>query len=78
MQGDNLCHKTLRTTLKALRETLGEDNSLVQCHRAFIVNLKFVLTIEKIPGGCQLQLFGMEKRIPVSRSNAPAVRQKLS
>ena len=78
MQGDNLCHKTLRTTLKALRETLGEDNSLVQCHRAFIVNLKFVLTIEKIPGGCQLQLFGMEKRIPVSRSNAPAVRQKLN
>lgn len=77
MQGDNLCHKTLRTTLKALREALGEDNSLVQCHRAFIVNLKFVLSIEKAPGGCQLQLFGMEKRIPVSRNNVPAVRQKL-
>lgn len=77
VDGDNMLHKTLRITLKTVRESIGEDNPLVQCHRAFIVNLNFVIAIEKAPGGCQVQLFGMEKRIPVSRSNVSAIREKL-
>ena len=76
--GDDIVHKTLRITLKTVRESIGEDNSLVQCHRAFIVNLNFVVAIEKDDNNYQLQLFGMDKRIPVSRSNAPAIKQKLS
>jgi len=77
VNGDDMLHKTLRITLKSVRESIGEDNNLVQCHRAFIVNLNFVVAIEKTDTGCQLQLFGMEKRIPVSRSNASAIKEKL-
>lgn len=78
MEDDEIRHKTLRITLKGVNESLGECVNLVQCHRAFIVNLDFVVAMEKIQSAYQLQLFGMDKRIPVSRSNCPAIRERLA
>ena len=78
MDGDNPAHKTLRITLKQIREKLDGIESLVQCHRAFIVNLNFVVAMSNRNTGYQLQLFGTDKQIPVSRTNTAAVKEKLS
>ena len=70
-------HKTLRITLKQIKESLDELPVMVQCHRAFIVNLNFVISITNRSSGFQLQLFGTERQIPVSRSFNPLVKEKL-
>lgn len=71
-------HSTLRITLKQIRETLEEVESIVQCHRAFLVNVNFVVAMTNRNPGYQLQLFGMDKQIPVSRANTEAIKSKLS
>lgn len=71
-------HSTLRITLKQVRETLTGIDYIAQCHRAFLVNLNFVLKLTERGSGYQLQLFGMEKQIPVSRTNTGIIREKLS
>lgn len=71
-------HITLRITLKQIRETLEHVDCIVQCHRAFLVNINFVVAMtNRNPGYC-LQLFGMDKEIPVSRSNTETIKRKLS
>ena len=64
-------------TLKQIKESLDELPFMVQCHRAFIVNLNFVMSMTNRSSGFQLHLFGTEKQIPVSRSFTPLVKEKL-
>ena len=71
-------HKTLRITLKQIRASLENVDTIVQCHRAFLVNLDFVVALSTRPQGYQLQLFGIEKQIPVSRANTEAIKSKLA
>ena len=74
----NTKHATLRITLKQLREQLQQTECLVQCHRAFVVNLNFVRTLSvRTAGTYDLELFGSDKRIPVSRAKADAMKQHL-
>jgi len=70
-------HTTLRITLKQIRETLEHVDCIVQCHRAFLVNINFVVAMTNHNPGYCLQLFGMDKEIPVSRSNTDAIKSKL-
>ena len=71
-------HITLRITLKQIRETLSEFGYIVQCHRAFLVNLNFVVSMTARNPGYQLQLFGVEKQLPVSRANSDVIKSFLS
>lgn len=77
MSDDEPHHKTLRITLKQIKESLDKLPFMVQCHRAFIVNLNFVINMTSRNSGFQLQVFGTEKQIPVSRSFTPLVKEKL-
>ena len=70
-------HTTLRITLKQIRESLAEADYMLQCHRAFIVNLNFVVTITNRNSGYLLQIFGTDKQIPVSRTYTAAVKESL-
>lgn len=71
-------HTTLRITMKQLRESLAEVECLVSCHRAFIVNLDFIVSISSRPsGGYQLQIFGSDKLIPVARSYTEEIKSKM-
>lgn len=70
-------HKTLRITLKQIRETLQDEPSIVQCHRAFLVNINFVVAMQNDKTSNYLQLFGMEKHIPVSRANTETIKDSL-
>ena len=71
-------HTTLRITLKQIRASLEGTASIVQCHRAFLVNINFVVAMSTRNQGYQLQLFGIEKQIPVSRANTETIKQQLS
>ena len=71
-------HTTLRITLKQIRASLEGIASIVQCHRAFLVNIDFVMAMSSRNQGYQLQLFGIEKQIPVSRANTESIKQQLS
>lgn len=71
-------HLTLRITLKQIKETLSEFAYIVQCHRAFLVNINFVVSMTARNPGYQLQLFGVEKQLPVSRANNEVIKQSLS
>jgi len=75
---NEIIHKTLRITLKQMRETLEGIDSIVQCHRAFLVNINFVVGMTSRNPGYQLQLFGMDKQIPVSRANTEIIKAKLA
>lgn len=74
---NEICHSTLRITLKQVRQTLADADCIIQCHRAFLVNVNFIQKIASRSSGFQLQLFGIEKLIPVSRANEDTVKQRL-
>lgn len=76
LDNDEPRHKMLRITLKQIKENIGDHTFLVQCHRAFIVNLNFVVAMLSRNSGYQLQLFGTDKLVPVSRNNAAAVKSQ--
>ena len=78
MDNDEARHKMLRITLKQIKESIGNEPFLVQCHRAFIVNLNFVVSLSNRNSAYQLQIFGTDKPIPVSRNNTAEVKEKLS
>ena len=78
MDNDEARHKMLRITLKQIKESIGNEPLLVQCHRAFIVNLNFVVSLSNRNSAYQLQIFGTDKPIPVSRNNTAEVKEKLS
>ncbi len=74
---DTPTHKILRITLKQIKEQLDNIPYMAQCHRAFIINLNFVVTMTSRNNGYQLQLFGINKQIPVSRTYTPLIKEKL-
>ena len=77
ISNNEICHRTLRITLKQVREELEHVGYIVQCHRAFLVNINFVVSMENAKSAYQLQLFGMDKRVPVSRANVDLIRNAL-
>lgn len=70
-------HSTLRITLKQVREALAKVDYIVQCHRAFLVNIHFIQKLTDRNSGYQIQLFGLDKLIPISRANESIIKQKL-
>lgn len=70
-------HKTLRITLKQVKESLNDVPYMAQCHRAFIVNLNFVIAMTNRSNGYQLQIFGTDKPIPVSRTYTTLLKDRL-
>ena len=70
--------KTLRNTLKKALEQLTGFPELVQCHRAFIINLNNVSQVEGNSQGLLLKLENSTVEIPVSRSFVPSIKQQLS
>jgi len=70
-------HTTLRITLKQIRDSLSSVDCIVQSHRAFLVNINFVLSVTTHNSSYQMQMFGMEKTIPVSRANVEEIKKRL-
>ncbi|SNU05813.1 transcriptional regulator, LytTR family [Prevotellaceae bacterium MN60] len=78
LDNDNLQHHALRITMKQLRESLASYTFLIPCHRAFLINLNFVASISGRPStGCTLQMFQVEKTIPVARAYTKEIHNRL-
>ena len=77
MESDEVRQKMMRITIKQIMESIGGEPFMVQCHRAFIVNLNFVVSMSNRNSAYQLQIFGTDKPIPVSRNNTSVVKEKL-
>ena len=75
---EQLTNATIRTTIKQLKEDLSGNDFIVQCHRGFLVNLKYVESMESSNGSFHLNLFYSDKKIPVSRTNKTALKETLS
>ena len=74
---DRIQSMSIRTSIKNMVDLLCRQSYIMQCHRAFIVNLNFVINMTSRNSGFQLQVFGTGKQIPVSRSFTPLVKEKL-
>lgn len=70
--------KTLRNTLKKSLEYLADSPDLVQCHRAYIVNLTKVNKVEGNSQGLVLKLANCDIEVAVSRSFVSTIKSKLT
>ena len=67
----------LRNTLKKLEQSLKE-NSIVRCHRSFMVNLQNVEFVQKESKKLMIKVRLIEKSIPVSEKYSPLFMDHLS
>lgn len=58
----------LRNTLKQTEDQLKENQSMIKCHRAFLVNKNKIIRVKGNSQGLRLVLEGTEEEIPVSRN----------
>lgn len=72
-----LRQKRIRNTLKNVEVTLADYPFLLHCHRAFLVNTRFITHVDGNSAGCQLHLFSIDRTIPVSKANIEALRAAL-
>ncbi|MBQ3883010.1 MAG: LytTR family transcriptional regulator [Bacteroidales bacterium] len=77
LRQDKVCGDMLRTTLNQVEKDLGQWNSIIRCHRAFIVNLSQVERISSSSGGLQLLVRHSGESIPVSRSHTSDVKARI-
>lgn len=67
----------LRTSMKNVIATLCTGNEIMQCHRAYIVNLCYVESVEGRSSGIGLKLRNCETIIPVSKSYVNDVKERI-
>jgi hypothetical protein len=75
--GNTANKTTIRGTMKSAEEELSRNNRFLRCHKCYLVNLDFV---EKVMGNSQnmkIILRPSATEIPVSRSRADLVAQKV-
>ena len=72
-----LKQKRIRSTLKNVEETLADYPFILHCHRAFMVNTRFITHVDGNSAGCQLHLFSIDRTIPVSKANIASLQQAL-
>ncbi|MBR5763705.1 MAG: LytTR family transcriptional regulator [Bacteroidaceae bacterium] len=74
----DVCNKTLRITMKQLRQSLDSFGCLFACHRAFIVNMDYIQSVSgRRSSGYKLQMFGTDKQIPISRTNSDEFERRM-
>lgn len=67
----------LRTSMKNVVATLCANSEIMQCHRAYIVNLRHVESVEGRSSGIGLKLRHCDTIIPVSKSYANDVKERI-
>lgn len=77
-QNGSLVRSTARITMTKLQEFWCED-SILRCHRSYLVNTRKVLHVKGNAQGLKLQLDGVDEfEVPVSRSFIPALKSALN
>lgn len=65
----------LRNTSKQIEEQLQQCNTIVRCHRSFLINISHVEQIVSKSGSMHIQIRHCNDMIPVSRSNMSQVKE---
>jgi len=73
----DVCQKRLRSSLKDIEETLEAFPFMVHTHRAFLVNINFITQVSGNSAGYKINMFSLERALPVSKANVAAFREKL-
>ena len=68
----------LRSTLKHSEQQLEKFNSVLKCHRAFLVNVSCIAEVKGNSQGLRLALKHTETEIPVSRNFSKSLKEKLN
>jgi TolB-like protein/DNA-binding LytR/AlgR family response regulator len=76
MDNDGLTEKLLRATLKNIEDQIADD-TILRCHRSFIINAKVKYTILGNSNGYRLKLKLFKHTIPISRSLGKEIVAKL-
>ena len=77
IDNEHISSRTLRSTIKQLKEELRDYSFIVQCHRAFLVNLMYVESLEGTNNRFFINLFSLDKKIPLSRPNRAAIKEAI-
>ena len=78
LKDDKVDSQSLRITMKQLRQILDKYPCMFACHRAFIVNTDYIQSVSgRHSTGYQLQMFGTDKLIPVSRTYSDELEQRI-
>ncbi len=72
-----LTKKSIRNTISAIDKQLHVRDEFFRCHRAFIINLKYVKTKRGNSSGYRIKLKNVENEIPVSRNRTAHFKEKL-
>jgi DNA-binding LytR/AlgR family response regulator len=73
---DDLTEKLLRVTLKKIEDQIADD-TILRCHRSFIINSKAKYSILGNSNGYQLKSKLFKHTIPISRSLGKEIVAKL-
>lgn len=75
---DKIQQKLIRNTLKNIENQLKKHSSFIRCHRAYIINKKFVQDFKRGYTGYHLKLAEYNEEIPVSRQYLISVREAIT
>jgi DNA-binding LytR/AlgR family response regulator len=70
--------KMIRNTLNNINDQLKNIDSIVQCHRAYLVNTAKIVNAQGNAQGFRLKLKDIDETIPVSRKYVPMVKESLA
>lgn len=72
-----LFQRSLRITMKQVEDAFSDYPFIQKCHRAFLVNLRFIAKVKGNSQGYRLLLKDWEEEIPVSRAYNKEIREKV-
>lgn len=67
--------ETIRSTIKKCLNIFKQTEDIIQCHRAFIVNINKVINVKGNSQGLKLSLTNCQTEVPVSRNNVEFVKK---
>lgn len=76
-KADGVGRKLLRCTMKQAEGTVADCPFIIRCHRAFLVNIRWVVKVDGNSQGFRLSLEGCEEEVPVSRAYTNEVKSRI-
>lgn len=77
LENGRLRQKLLRATLSQMEEALKGFPAVIRCHRAYVVNVNWIVKVGGSAAGYRLSFGPTEEEVPVSRAYTKVVREHL-
>ena len=77
LKDDKVNQQLIRGRIKQMEIDLKPYKEFFRCHRAFIINLKYIASTTGNSQGLKLKLSPTDQPIPVSRGNVKKLKQQM-